>query len=88
MTPDSRGRSHKVGPAAKVGPCSFAVVNNDTGNFSLLVLSSMPDYPSEKQNEIITPTTPFQKRESGNFILRTFLKDANPIRFAHQEDTQ
>ena len=38
---------HKVGPAAKVGPCPFAVVNNGTGNFSLLVLSNMPEGTNE-----------------------------------------
>ena len=32
---------HKVGPAAKVGPGPFAVVNNGTGNLSLLVISNM-----------------------------------------------
>ena len=29
-----RGMSHKVGPAAKVGPCPVAVVHNGTSNFS------------------------------------------------------
>ena len=43
-----RGRLHKVGPAAKVGPCPFAVVNNGTGNFSLVVLSNMPEDTNER----------------------------------------
>ena len=43
-----RGRSHKVGPAAKVGPCPFGVVNNGTGNISLLVLSNMPEGTDER----------------------------------------
>ena len=60
-----------MGPAAKVGPCPFAVVNNGTGNFSLLVPSDMQRAP---MNDIRTPATPFQKCEIRNFILRTFLK--------------
>ena len=44
----SRGRLHKVGPAAKVGPGPFAVVNNGTGNLSLLVLSNMPKGTNER----------------------------------------
>ena len=43
-----RGRSHKVGPAAKVGPCPIGVVNNGTGNISLLVLSDMPEGTDER----------------------------------------
>ena len=43
-----RGRLHKVGPSAKVGPCPFAVVNNGTDNFSLLVLSNMPKGTNER----------------------------------------
>ena len=37
------GRSHTMGPAAKVGPCPFAVVYNGTAICSLLVLSNMPE---------------------------------------------
>ena len=44
----SRGRSHKVGPAAKVGPCPFAVVHNGASNFSLLVLSDVPESTNER----------------------------------------
>ena len=43
-----RGRSHKVGPAAKVGPCPFAVVHNGTSNLSLLVLSNVPESTNER----------------------------------------
>ena len=43
-----RGRSHKVGPAAKVGPCPFVVVHNGTSNFSLLVLSNVPESTNER----------------------------------------
>ena len=43
-----RGRSHKVGPAAKVGPCPFAVVHNGTSNFSLLVLSNVSESTNER----------------------------------------
>ena len=43
-----RGRSHKVGPAAKVGPCPIGVVNNGTGNISLLLLSNMPEDTDER----------------------------------------
>ena len=43
-----RGRSHKVGPAAKVGPCPFGVVNNGTGNISLLVLTNIPEGTDER----------------------------------------
>ena len=43
-----RGRLHKVGPAAKVGPCPLAVVNNGTDNLSLLVLSNMPEGTNER----------------------------------------
>ena len=42
------GRSHKVGPADKVGPCPFAVVNHGTGNSSLLVQSNMPEGSNER----------------------------------------
>ena len=45
---DGRGRSHKVGPAAKVGPCPIGVVNNGTGNISLLVPSDMPEGTNER----------------------------------------
>ncbi len=48
LTFNARGRSHKVGPAAKVGPCPFAVVNNGTVTFSLLVLSGMPEGTNER----------------------------------------
>ena len=37
-----------MGPAAKVGPCPIGVVNNGTGNISLLVLSDMPEGTDER----------------------------------------
>ena len=37
-----------MGPAAKVGPCPIGVVNNGTGNISLLVPSDMPEGTNER----------------------------------------
>ena len=72
-----RGRSHKVGPVAKVGPCPFAVVNNGTGNLSLLALSNIMQ--RAQMNDIRTTATPFQKCGIVNFILRTFLNIFAPF---------
>ena len=41
-----------MGPAAKMGPCPYAVVHNGTSNLSLLVLSNVPESTNERyQND-------------------------------------
>ena len=74
---NKKGKVAQSGPSAKVGPCSFAVVDNGTGNVSLRVLSSMPEGTNERYQNTATP---FQKCEFGNLILRTFLKIFAPCK--------
>ena len=62
-----------MGPAAKVGPCPFAVVHNGTSNVSLLVLRNVPESTNERYQNT-SNAIKVQKREIGNFVLRTFLK--------------
>ena len=61
-----------MGPAAKVGPCQFGVVNNGTGNISLLVLSDMPEGTDERYQNNSNAIS--KQCEIGKFILCTFLK--------------
>ena len=60
-----------MGPAAKVGPCPFAVMTNDTGNVSLLVISNMPESINERyQNTSNAIKKKSESRTGGLFVSR------------------